>query len=584
MNQTRAKHRSSLDFAVHACRRHFVVAAVFSALLNVLYLAPTLYMLQVYDRVVPTRGFETLVFITIIFVFAVATLSALDFVRTRLLIRANLRLDRIVSPPIISAILARDGPQTSQALRDFDNLRSTLTGGGILALFDAPWTPIYVVVCFLIHPLLGALALFGAVSLVVVATLNERSTKVPLQRANSAGGKAFALLDRSASATGVIHALGMRQGLVNGHLLERRRSAQLTAHANFAAGTYTTLSRFTRLLLQSLALGLGAFLAIQQQISAGAIFAASLLVNRALAPMDQVVGAWRSIVQARGAWRSVGNLLEAHDLAQRRTHLPPPTGRLAIERVSVSTPSRDRLLVRDVSFSLAAGQCLGIVGPSGAGKSTLVRAIAGAQATVAGSIRFDGADAHDWDHEQLARAIGYAPQDPTLLDGTIRDNISRFSTFLGSSDHLLDEAVVSAATACGAHEFILRLPDAYDTALGVGGVGLSAGQAQRVALARALFGGPRVVILDEPNAHLDATGEADLQETLLRLKGGGTTIIIVAQRMGILSVVDSLMVIVDGRVDQFGPRDEVMKRLSGGTRLTTAIGSKAESEPASPVT
>jgi PrtD family type I secretion system ABC transporter len=573
---------SHLEAAVRACRGHFVLAAMFSALVNVLYLAPTLYMLQVYDRVVPTRGVETLAFLTLIFTFAVATLSTLDFVRSRLLIRANLRLDRIVSPQIIAAVLARDGPQSSQALRDFDALRATLTGGGVLALFDAPWTPIYIVICFLIHPLLGALAFLGSCALLFIAAFNERATKRPLQRANVASGRAFALLDRSATATGVIHALGMRRALVTGHLLERRRSAQLTAHANFAAGAYTTLSRFTRLLLQSIALGLGAYLAIEQQISAGAIFAASLLVNRALAPTEQVVGAWRGIVQARATWRTVGEMLDSQEETGGRTRLPTPTGRLNVERVSIATPTRDRLLVHDVSFALEPGQGLGIVGASGAGKSTLVRAIAGAQPLIAGSVRFDGADARDWDQEQLARSIGYAPQDPTLFHGTIKDNIARFTTIADARDPSIDEAVVRAAIACGAHEFILRLPSAYDTELGLGGVTLSAGQAQRIALARALYREPKVLVLDEPNAHLDAVGEADLQEALLRARQQGVTVVVVAQRMGILSVVDNLMVIADGRIEQVGPRDEVMKRLSG-PRPARAVETSVRPEAARPM-
>ncbi len=565
--------RNPLMAAVQACKRHFFAAAGFSFLLNMLYLAPTLYMLQVYDRVVPTRGVMTLVFLTVVFVFAVVTLSSLDFVRARLLVRASTRLDRQLAPRILSALFQRtDGTvRSAQALREFDMLRQNLTGIGVLALFDAPWTPIYIAICFLVHPALGALALFGSLTLLFLAFLNERATKAPLQRANEAAGRAYTSIDFSANAGGVLRALGMRRAMVERHVKERYLSSHLTAEANFSANTYLTFTKFTRLTLQSVSLGLGAYLAIEQKISAGAIFAASLLVTRALAPIEQVLGAWKGVVQSRGAYNSLKELFAKAGTDEPKTRLPQLEGHLRLERISVVSPARDRLILSDVNFQLEAGEALGVVGPSGAGKSTLVRVIAGALRPEQGAVRYDGADAKDWDEEQLAQYVGYVPQEPTLFAGTVKDNIARFQGQLAMEQEALDAAVVRAAQACGAHELILRLPKGYDTQLGYGGAGLSAGQAQRIALARAFFGDPTVLILDEPNAHLDSAGEADLLDALVQCKKRGVTVLIVAHRTSILVAVDKLLFLRDGRVEMMGPRDEVTQRLSGRQPQTPVI-------------
>ncbi len=565
--------RNPLIAALHACKRHFVAAAAFSFLLNMLYLAPTLYMLQVYDRVVPTRGVMTLVFLTLIFVFAVVTLSSLDFVRARLLVRASTRLDRQLAPRILSALFQRsDGTvRSAQALREFDTLRANMTGIGVLALFDFPWTPIYIGICFLVHPALGSLALAGSLILLFLALLNERATKAPLQRANEAAGRAYTSIDFSANSGGVLRALGMRRAMVERHVKERYLSSHLTAEANFSANTYLTFTKFTRLTLQSVSLGLGAYLAIEQKISAGAIFAASLLVTRALAPIEQVLGAWKGVVQSRGAYNSLKELFAKAGSDEPRTRLPQLEGHLRLERISVVSPARDRLILSDVNLQLDAGEALGIVGPSGAGKSTLVRVIAGAVRPEQGAVRYDGADAKDWDEEQLAQYVGYVPQEPTLFAGTVKDNIARFQGQVAADPAAMDAAVVRAAQACGAHELILRLPKGYDTQLGYGGAGLSAGQAQRIALARAFFGDPTVLILDEPNAHLDSAGEADLLDALVQCKKRGVTVLIVAHRTSILVAVDKLLFLRDGRVEMMGPRDEVTQRLSGRRPETPVI-------------
>ena len=553
-----------LQAALRTCRRHFVAAAVFSAFLNLLFLAPTLYMLQVYNRVVPARSDLTLGFLTLVLVFALATLSMLDMVRSRLLVRASVKLDRELSGVILDSTLGRrtggaDG-LTRQAMREFDTLRQNLTGAGVLALFDAPWTPIYILVCFMLHPALGALCLLGAILLVALTWMNEQATRARLLRANSAANIAYVSQEDSASRSETVRALGMRHAMVQRHLEERAQAAALQTEANFAGSGYMATTRFVRLGLQSLALGLGAWLAVHQQISAGAIFAASFLVSRALAPIEQVLGAWRGLVQARGAWRTLSEVLQRPAVDIAVTRLPAPTGKIAVESMGVANATRDGAILGGISFAADKGECIGVIGPSGAGKSTLIRALVGAIAVDAGAIRYDGAEIRDYDPERLARHIGYMPQEPSLFRGTVKDNIARFRHHMGEEE--LDERAIEAAKAAGAHEMILHLPHAYDTPLGFGGRGLSLGQAQRIALARALYGDPSIVALDEPNAHLDTEGEAQLMETLRGLKARGATTLVVAHRPSVLPAFDKIMVLRDGRIELFGARDEVIQRLA----------------------
>ena len=551
--------------AFRACRSHFTWAAVFSALLNLLYLAPTLYMLQVYDRVVPSRGGLTLLFLTVVLAFALATLSALDAVRSRLFTRASMRLDRQLAGVILDATLARprEGGDvlTRQAMRDFDTLRATLTGGALMSLFDAPWIPIYLLVCFLLNPLLGLVVLVGGALLLLITWRNERVTRGRLQRATEAANYAYVSQEQFAAVADVVRALGMRRAMVSRHLAERSAAARLQAEASFATGGYMAVTRFVRLFLQSLALGIGAWLAIEGKLSAGSIFAASFLVARALSPLESMLGAWKGIGQARGAWRSLDTLLQ-RPAATAVTVLPPPEGALEVERLVVMKPRGEGAILQGLGFRLAAGEVVAIIGPSGAGKSTLLRTISGAGGAYSGAIRFDGAEMKDYDLERLAQRLGYLPQDTGLFSGTVKENIARFASYLDQDPTEIDEKVIAAAKACGVHDMILRLTDGYDTMLGLGGKGLSAGQAQGVALARALYAQPRLLLLDEPNAHLDSEGELRLLETLRQQKAQGVSALIVAHRTGILAAVDRLMVMRDGRIELYGPRDEVLARLT----------------------
>jgi len=552
--------------ALVSCRRHFLSSLIFSALLNLLYIAPVLYMLQVYDRVVSEHGTTTLYFLTLILLISLGALSLLEFVRSRLLIRASVRLDRQLSGILLDTTLMRRGStadtMNKQVLREFDTLRQALTGPTILSIFDIPWTPIYIIICFIIHPAIAALAVAGGAILLFLTLRNERQTSEPLTRANEAAGKAYVSQEQTLAGAEIIRALGMRQALVRRHLVERQLMLRLQTEASFAGGRYVALSKFIRLSLQSLALGLGAWLAVNNSISAGAIFAASFLVGRALAPIDQLLNTWRSFVKARGSYTTLNDLLAAREADIALTQLPAPGGSIAVEHVTLLSDIKESAILADISFAVESGEVIAVVGPSGAGKSTLLRILSGASRPHRGVIRFDGADIRDWDPERLAPHVGYLPQDTSLFPGSIRDNIARFQTSIDGDEGAVDAAVIEAARVSGVHDMILRLPGGYNQTLGWGGCGLSAGQAQRIGLARALYGDPRVIFLDEPNAHLDAEGEVQLVATLADLKKKNASVVVVAHRLGILGVVDKIMVMREGRIETFGPRDEVLGRLT----------------------
>jgi len=543
-----------------------MAVAAFSALLNLLFLVPMLYMLQVYDRVIPTRGSLTLFFLTLVLLFGLITLALLDFVRGRLLVRASIRLDRQLAGILLDTSLARRDRTfdavARQAMREFDTLRQALTGPAILALCDAPWSPIYILVCFVINPLIGLLVLVGAALLAMVALRNQRATSEPLQRASEAAARAYASQEQVLAGAENVRALGMRQAMVRRHLKERDSMMAQQTHASFAASRYVTISKFLRLSLQSLALGLGAWLAIGNSISAGAVFAASFLAGRALQPIDQLLATWRSIAQAKSAYGKINDLLGAREAEIALTQLPPPEGRLDVEQISVANAKGDGAILANISFQVLPGEVIAVVGPSGAGKSTLLRMLAGAGRPDRGIIRVDHANVLDWDPERLAGYIGFLPQDVSLFAGTVKENIARFQDGMDAGNGNIDARAVFAATACHAHEMILGLPNGYDSMLGWGGRGLSAGQAQRIGLARALYGDPPIILLDEPNAHLDATGEGQLVETLVALKARKAAVMVVAHRMGVLAAVDKILVLRDGRIEAFGTRDEIIARLS----------------------
>jgi PrtD family type I secretion system ABC transporter len=552
-----------LHAAMRACRRHFIFAGVFSGLINILYLVPSIFMLQVYDRVVPTRGGATLLVLTAILTVSLIVFALLDAVRMRLLLRASIRLEKMAASNILHRILGANGAtqvQRAQAMRDFDTLRGTLTGPAIVALFDAPWAPIYIIISYLLHPLIGLLALVSSLVLVGLAVWSDVATKKQLAQTAQYSTAAYRTQDYSIQASEVARALGMRDALVTRHLVERADLVRKQSDIASTSGGFLAVTKFLRMLLQSMALALGAWLAINQSISAGSIFAASLILGRALQPVEQILGAMKNVMAAQNAYKGLDNFCRLPDVTVPPTTLPAPAGKLEASNIVVRVPGSDRVLLHNLSFTINPGEIVALVGPSGAGKSTLLRVLSGALEPDEGEVRIDGARLADWDRERLGRHIGYMPQTPTLFPTTVHGNISRFRGLTDGQGPDLDQEVISAAQMAGAHDLILHFSQGYDTQLTMReGGGLSSGQRQVVALARALFGRPNLLFLDEPNAHLDVNGEARLMQTLSELRQRGATVIVSTHRTGLLQVVDKVMLLNDGHIQVFDDRDKVVR-------------------------
>jgi PrtD family type I secretion system ABC transporter len=550
--------RDPLKQALAACLPHFGAAALFSCGINLLYLSSPLYMLQVYDRVMSSGSHYTLIMLTVALALALVTMAALDMIRARVLVRCGVAFDARLSVRLMTALIDRGvyggGTRHAQLLRDLDSLRQFLTGSAVHAVFDLPWMPIYVAILCLLHPVLGLVALAGSVVLLALAAINEMVTGRPLRRANEAALRSYGFTDAALRNAEVIQAMGMQPGLLGRWDGDRREMLGCQAAASDRNAGVTALIKLCRLFLQSLILGIGAWLAIDRAITPGVIFAGSLLMGRSLAPIEQVVGAWKQFVAARQAYRRVRNLMIAEPGRGFGMQLPRPQGRLSVERLVFAPPGADKPLLKGISFDLPAGQGLGLIGPSAAGKSTLARLLVGAWKPNMGHVRLDGADVYDWNRIDFGRHVGYLPQDIELFAGTVRDNIARFQDAAPAD-------IVAAAQKAGIHEMVLRLPDGYETEIGDGGTALSGGQRQRIALARALFGAPRLLVLDEPNANLDADGELALAQTLAELKADGTTIVVIAHRPAVLGSVDKILVLRDGAVEAFGPRAEIVARL-----------------------
>ncbi|MER9605951.1 type I secretion system permease/ATPase [Mesorhizobium sp. M0243] len=540
-----------------ACRHYFLIAAGFSLAINLLYLASPLYMLQIYDRVVTSGSQTTLVMLTIALLAAFLALAGLDLMRATILTRASVRLDRLLSARIVAASVetSQSGSSQSQPVRDFDTFRQVITGMGINALFDLPWSPIYIAIIFLLHPWLGLFALGSSLLLVAMAVLNEYLVRAPLKQANDLATANYNFTEMSLRNSEVIRAMGMIDGLIRrwgrDRSLALRRQTQASDRAALMSGTI----KFLRLTMQSLILGLGAYLVIERQTTAGSMFAASILLGRGLQPVEQIVGLWRSLILARAALARVHKLIDGGAQSERWFNLPKPTGKISVEQVSFAIPSQQKVLLRDVSFRLEAGDALGIVGPSGAGKSTLARHLAGVMQPSRGTVRLDGADLSHWGRDALGDHIGYLPQDIELFSDTVAANIGRFKTNV-------DQEVIEAARLAGVHEMIIRLPQGYETQIGEGGAVLSGGYRQRIALARAVFGTPNLIILDEPSSNLDADGDRALSECAIELKRRGSTVIVVSHRPSTLANVDKILLLRDGAVEAFGMRNEIVALLN----------------------
>ena len=541
-------------------KSYFIYAGLFSAAVNLLMLVPVIYMLQVYDRVVSSGSYSTLAMLTLLMVALTAALGGFEWVRSMILIAASNRIEknlrrRVSDATFKRALLTGGAVSNSQPLSDLSSLRQFLTGNGLFAFFDAPWFPIYVFVMFMFHPLFGYAAIFAGIVMVALAYTTEKVTSKKLQDANSQSNWINNQVNGTLKNSEVIAAMGMADDLR--HRQEKRFDQVLTLQtdASRSAGLLQSLSKTFRMVMQSLLLGLGALLALRQEISPGMMIAGSLLLGRALAPIDMLVGTWKGFTLARGQYDRLGQLLNQIPKDADTMSLPAPTGKLSAEQVMVVPPGSKNIVVRGVNMELNAGEALGIVGPSASGKSCLARALLGIWPTYSGKVRLDGADIFAWDRTELGPYIGYLPQDIELFDGSISENICRF----GDVD---PDKVVEAARTAGVHDLILHLPQGYDTVIGGSGGILSGGQRQRIGLARAIYGSPKYLVLAEPNSNLDDQGERELVEAIRRIKSEGATVIIITHRTMVLQCVDKILVMRDGAASHFGPRDQVLAALA----------------------
>ncbi|NYT63470.1 type I secretion system permease/ATPase [Alcaligenaceae bacterium] len=554
----KSSRRTELGEALYRFRKTFYSLAAFSCVINMLALTPSLYMLQVYDRVLASSNQTTLLMLTILVLGLFLLSGLLEFARSSVLIRVGNRFDMMLNTRVFTASfernLRRAGGNPSQAINDLTNLRQFLTGNGLFAFFDAPWTPIYIAVVFMVHPMLGLITLGGSIILLVLAYVTNVATQKPLAEASQASIAAGAFANNHLRNAEVIEAMGMLPGLRGRWFGQHRRVLQLQTLASDRAARISTVTRFVRISLQSLILGAGALLVIDGTITAGMMIVCSILMGKALGPVELAIGTWKQMLSTRVAYARLDEMLQDAPPRGDSITLPAPKGALMLENVFASAPGGRAAILKGLSFTVNAGEVVGIIGPSASGKSTLARLLVGVWQAQSGHVRLDGADVYLWNKDELGPNLGYLPQDIELFEGSIAENIARF----GEVD---DAQVITAAQRAGVHDMILRLPKGYDTRLGVDGASLSGGQKQRVGLARAIYGDPALVVLDEPNSNLDDVGEAALVETVLDLKRGGTTVIVITHRMNILNAVDKLLVMRDGMLTLYGPRAEVLKAL-----------------------
>ena len=546
-----------LSAALARARRGFVATGMFSALLNLLMLATPIYMLQVFDRVLTTAHSDTLIGLTIIVMAALAVLGILEGVRLMVLSRTAAWIGAETGPEVLGMSLAAArsarGP-AGQPLRDLAQVQGFLGSTGLNPFFDAPWTPIFILIIFLLHPALGLLALGTAVLLLAIAVLNDRTTRAALSDAAADQMRAMARADEAIRNSEVVHAMAMSRAATVRWQVAADAAARGQDSASQRMSIFLAFSRFLRFGAQVGVLGLGAALVLGGQLSPGGMIAGSILLGRALAPVDQAIGAWRGFVAARQAYERLARLLHTVPALDDAMPLPVPRGEVSVEQATFLHPGADRPAVDRVSFAAAPGETVAIIGRSAAGKSTLCRLLVGAWRPTAGHVRLDGAEVADWPRSQFGRHVGYLPQDVQLFSGSVRENIAR----LEDGDA---ERVVAAAKAAGVHEMVLQLPNGYDTDIGVQGARLSGGQRQRIGLARALYGDPELLVLDEPNANLDATGEAALVESLRAAKADGTTIFLSTHKLGLLALADKVILLDEGQLRAFGPAETVLDAL-----------------------
>jgi ATP-binding cassette subfamily C exporter for protease/lipase len=557
----------------------FRTVGAFSAIINLLMLAPSLYMLQVYDRVLQSRNEITLLMLTLLMLGAYALMSTLEFVRSFVLIRIGAKLDMQMNKRIYTAAfeqnLKQGGGNAGQALQDLAQIRQFLTGNGLFAFFDAPWFPLYLIVIFMFDLSLGLFALGAVALMVVLAYVNEVVSKKPLAEANTMAVASSNLATNNLRNAEVIEAMGMLPHLMARWFKLHGRFLQLQAEASEKSGIVTAASKFVRVSVQSLALGLGALLVIEGKMSPGMMIAASILLGKATGPIDQLISVWKQWSSVNSAYQRLNELLSAHPPRQAGMDLPKPQGTVSVEAVTAAPPGSPVAVLKGLTMALQPGDVLGVVGPSGSGKSTLARLLVGVWPAAVGKVRLDGADIYQWNKNQLGPYIGYLPQDIELFAGTVAENIARF----GEVD---SEKVITAARRAGVHDMILHFPQGYDTRMGEAGAGLSGGQKQRIGLARAMYDDPSLLVLDEPNSNLDEVGEQALVTAIHDLRQRGKTIVIVTHRTTVLGATTKLLLLRDGVAQAFGPRDQVLQAMAQAqqTALSARPPAAASQPPA----
>lgn len=561
MGKNHSPH-SELKELLLMSRKSFIYVGLFSFFINLLYLTPSIYMLQVYDRVVSGRSESTLLMLTLLVAVLFAVMALLEFVRSRILARISTRMDVAMQARLVDVMFrhALHNPRNAsvEPLNDLNTIRSFVSSNGAFAFFDAPWFPIYIGVMFVFHPWFGWFGLASAVLVGGLALWVDKATSPLLKASHGKGIQSRLLLERSLRNAEVATALGVQKGIFSRWQETHTESLHWQGVASDRAGFLSNVSKSLRMLTQSLVLGLGAYLVINMEMSGGMMIAGSILLGRALAPLDLLVGAWKGFASARQSWERLNTLLKAYPENVQRMALPAPKGHLDVSHLTVIPPGGQAAVLRSVTFALKPGESLAIIGPSGAGKSSLVRAVLGLWPLANGDVRLDSADIRHWDRNQLGKHVGYLPQDVELFDGTIAENIARFG-------EVEAEKVLEAAKMAGVHELILQLPNAYDTVIGPSGGALSGGQRQRIGLARALYENPSLIVLDEPNSNLDEAGEVALYKALQLLKEQGKTVLIISHRPGILAQVDKILVMLGGAVAMFGDRQQVLAKLASKT-------------------
>ncbi|MDT8428106.1 MAG: type I secretion system permease/ATPase [Pseudomonadales bacterium] len=545
--------------AIKAVRQYFILAGVFSFAVNVMMLVPIIYMMQVYDRVISSGSTSTLLMLTLLLLFLLSALGGFEWVRSMILVSASNRLEKSLRGRVFNATLQNtllSGGANSQGLNDLSSLRQFLTGNGLFAFFDAPWFPIYVLIMFLFHFWFGVVAIIAGIVMVALAWTNEMVTTKKLKDANKKANRNNNQMTGCLRNAEVIAAMGMAGNIQRRQEKEADTVLALQSEASKSAGMLVSISKTFRLAVQSLILGLGALLALRQEISPGMMIAGSLLLGRALAPIDLLVGTWKGFSVARAQYDRLGQLLESIPATQDNMTLPAPEGNILVEKAVVVPPGAKTPAVKGITLKIHAGEVIGIIGPSASGKSSLARAILGIWPVFSGVVRLDGANIMSWNREDLGPYVGYLPQDIELFEGTVSENICRFN-------EVDPKQVVAAAQLAGVHNLILQLPQGYDTPIGGAGGTLSGGQRQRIGLARAVYGNPRLLVLDEPNSNLDDQGERELVQAIQRIKAGGCTVIVITHRMLVLSCVDNILVMKEGLAVSYGSRDQILAELTG---------------------